>query len=193
MNNGQGGADTETGAYMLLGGAARPSNGGTVVRNPGAVIVLPTDDEWYKAAFYDSSTSSYFRYPTGSNTVPTCSGLPTAAPNTANCGNPFGSLVPVGSYPNSPSPYGTFDNGGNIGEFNETIIQAGRVFRGSSWQSQPQFLGSEYRGAGDMESEHPTGGFRLAMIPGGYVPEPGTGLLVIAGLLGIAGGRRRNP
>jgi formylglycine-generating enzyme required for sulfatase activity len=57
MNNGQGNGDTETGAYTLLGGTATPSNGLTVTRNPGATIVLPSEDEWYKAAYYDAMSS----------------------------------------------------------------------------------------------------------------------------------------
>jgi formylglycine-generating enzyme required for sulfatase activity len=53
LNNGQGAGDTETGAYTLLGGTATPSNGTTVTRNAGATIVLTSENEWYKAAYYD--------------------------------------------------------------------------------------------------------------------------------------------
>ena len=72
MNNGQGSGDTETGAYTLLGGTATPTNGDTVTRNAGATIVLTSENEWYKAAYYDSSSSKYFAYPAGSNTPTTC-------------------------------------------------------------------------------------------------------------------------
>jgi Sulfatase-modifying factor enzyme 1 len=51
MNNGLGSADTETGSYTLLGGTATPSNANSVGRNDGATIVLPSENEWYKAAF----------------------------------------------------------------------------------------------------------------------------------------------
>ena len=50
LNNGQGSASTETGAYTLLGGTATPSNGLTVTRNGGANIFLTSENEWYKAA-----------------------------------------------------------------------------------------------------------------------------------------------
>ena len=53
VNNGQGSADTETGAYTLLGGTAVPSNATTVTRNSGATWFLPSENEWYKAAYYD--------------------------------------------------------------------------------------------------------------------------------------------
>src|SRR5262245_53107553 len=72
MNNGQGNGDTETGAYTLLGGTATPSNGGTVTRNAGAAIGLTSEDEWYKAAYYDASTASYFRYPFNFDATPDC-------------------------------------------------------------------------------------------------------------------------
>src|SRR5439155_10027336 len=72
MNNGQGAGDTETGAYTLLGGTATPSNGTTVTRTARATIVLTSEDEWYKAAYYDPSISSFFDYPTGSDTQTNC-------------------------------------------------------------------------------------------------------------------------
>jgi formylglycine-generating enzyme required for sulfatase activity len=128
MNNGQGNSDTETGAYTLLGGTATPSNGMTVTRNAGATIALTSENEWYKAAYYDASSSGYFAYPAGSNTQTTCA-TPTATPNSANCNNDPSDfapvqITPVGSYSGSASPYGTFDQGGNITEWNEAIIQA---------------------------------------------------------------------
>ena len=96
MNNGQGSSDTETGAYTLLGGTPVPSNYDTVTRNGGASILLTSENEWYKAAYYDGSSGSYFAFPAGSNSQTTCS-TPTVTPNTANCGNAVGDLTPNGS------------------------------------------------------------------------------------------------
>ena len=201
MNNGQGNGDTETGSYTLLGGAATPSNGTTAARNGSAQIVLPTEDEWYKAAFFDSSSSSYFDYPTGSNTEVRCN-YPTAAPNSANCGSlpnpPLPSSLgptPVGSYPGSPSPYGTFDQGGNVTEWNEDSGRPGirpstcdpesgaacRRLRGGAWYNDAYVLAASSQDAWPAGSDHQVLGFRLA-----YIPEPSTGLLVVAGLLGLA-------
>jgi formylglycine-generating enzyme required for sulfatase activity len=96
-------------------------------------------------------------------------------------------VVPIGSYSGSASPYGTFDQGGNVYEWNEQVYISG---------SNRQSSGGNFYDAGDRlvanagdivryaTDHHPGLGFRLAM-----VPEPGTGLLVIAGLLGLAGGR----
>jgi formylglycine-generating enzyme required for sulfatase activity len=65
LNNGQGTlASTETGSYTLLGGTPTPSNAATITRNAGAQWVLPTEDEWYKAAYYKSggTNAGYWMY-----------------------------------------------------------------------------------------------------------------------------------
>src|SRR4029453_19079621 len=90
LQNGQGSGDTETGAYTLLGGTATPSNGTTVTRNAGATIFLPSEDEWYKAAYHNAaglSAMDYFDYPAGSDTQTTCAFPPLGTSNTANCQN----------------------------------------------------------------------------------------------------------
>ena len=179
MNNGHGDGDTETGAYTLLGGTATPSNGDTVTRNPGATIFLPSQDEWFKAAYYDASSTGYNGFATG-NSFPNCA-PPTTAPNSANCGNAVGDVTNVGSYTGSPSPYGTFDQEGNVAEWNDTLDDTRRVIQAGSFADPPgQRGGGIYPG-----NSNALLGFRLAMIP-----EPSTGLLVIAGLLGLAGRRR---
>lgn len=116
LNNGQGSGDTETGAYTLIGGQWEPSNWDTVTRNVGAEVFLTSEDEWYKAAYYDPISRSYFNYPTGTGAV--CA-APGATANTANCDNVVGNLTTVGSYTNSPGPNGTFDQGGNVWEWTE--------------------------------------------------------------------------
>ena len=110
LHNGQGHGDTETGAYTLAGGTPIPSNE-PLTRNAGADVFIPTDDEWYKAAYYSTARRRYFDYPAGTNTAIVCS-LPGAAPNAANCGAAVGDLTDVGSYTGSASPNGTLDQGG---------------------------------------------------------------------------------
>jgi hypothetical protein len=63
----------------------------------------------------------------------------------------------------------------------------GRGFRGGAFDgATPSFeLSASARYGGDPTGEVDRLGFRLAM-----VPEPSTGLLVFAGLVGIAGWRR---
>jgi PEP-CTERM putative exosortase interaction domain len=177
MNNGQGNGSTETGAYSSVASLARSAN---------ATIVLPTINEWYKAAFYDAASASYFAYPTASNIETVCS-APGATPNTANCGNAVGGPTVVGSYTGSASPYGTFDQGGNVWEWMDVPSPFPRHFSGGAYDYPASYFAAGttqlYFDSGSIED--PRFGFRLAMIP-----EPGTGLLVIAGLLGL-GMRRR--
>jgi formylglycine-generating enzyme required for sulfatase activity len=185
LHNGQGSGDTETGAYTLLGGTPTPSNGATVTRNPGAIVFLPSENEWYKAAYYDPISDVYYAYPTGTDTPTVCSG-PTGTAHHANCFTGSYAVAAVGAYPGSASPNGTFDQGGNVAEWNDSVVYG---------SSRGRRGGSFYGGAGELAADYPVGvaptlqnddiGFRVAMIP-----EPSTGLLVAAGFAGLALRRR---
>lgn len=61
---------TEDGSYLLNGAASDEAISAAAVRRPGATWVLPTDDEWYKAAYYDPTTGDYYRYPMSSDSRP---------------------------------------------------------------------------------------------------------------------------
>src|SRR5262245_52204491 len=80
LNNGQGNANTEAGAYTLMGSLPIPSNGPSVSRSAGAKWFLPSENEWYKAAYYDPRASAlggpvydrhYWFFPTQSDSAPT--------------------------------------------------------------------------------------------------------------------------
>jgi formylglycine-generating enzyme len=187
LNNGQGGGDTETGSYTLLGGSAFPSNGDTVTRNAGARIFLPSEDEWYKAAYYDAVSTSFFDYPAGTNTPTVCS-APTATANSANCKTPPAAVVlrDVGSYTGSASPYGTFDQGGNVWEWNEDLISGTlRGRRGGAFDGVPLDLAASTQSLSGPLGEFSILGLRVAM-----VPEPSTGVLMMLSMLGLARWRR---
>jgi formylglycine-generating enzyme required for sulfatase activity len=167
LHNGQGGGDTETGAYTLLGGTPTPSNP-MVARNPGAKFFLPTDEEWYKAAYYDAQLGVYYDYPAGTDAQILCS-APTVVPNTANCGGAGGGLTAVGGYPNSASPYGTFDQGGNASEWTDGdagILENRTIRGGSSGYSADRLRGAilEYD---DPWFEWGGMGFRVASLEEG--------------------------
>jgi formylglycine-generating enzyme required for sulfatase activity len=184
LNNGQGAGDTETGAYTLLGGTPTPSNGTTVTRNPGAIAFLTSENEWYKAAYFDNT--SYFDYPVQTNTQTVCTPV-SGTPNRANCNNAVGAVTEVGAYEASASHYGTFDQGGNVWEWNEQLVGGSqRGQRGGAFYDDPVNLGAAYPNGGDPEVEYVGVGFRVASL----VPEPGTGLLVMTGVLGLAWRRR---
>jgi hypothetical protein len=192
LHNGAGNGDTETGAYTLLGGTPTPSNGPSITRNPGAIVFLTSAHEWYKAAYYNPATATYYNYPTSSNTGPTAE-LPPGGTNSANYDLAVGDFTSVGSYIFSPSPYGTFDQGGNAAEWNEMVIQPGvrGAFGGNLAWPLISLHASGTGGAGP-EPEQPLFGFRVAR-----VPEPTTLALLIcgasAGLLCCTVNRRRSP
>jgi formylglycine-generating enzyme required for sulfatase activity len=201
LHNGQGSGDTETGAYTLLGGTAFPDNWESITRSPGARWWLPSESEWYKAAYYNPDTGLYSTYPTRTSSVPN-NLLPSAdTGNSVNYGCALGTcttgkssypMTDVGAYALSLSYYGTFDQGGNVYEWDESIItsvagtSAGR--RGGSWDSFSFDLAKSNRTlievfnlwGGDAQT-----GFRVASA----APEPGTLLLLCLGALG-AGARR---
>ena len=130
---------TEDGAYTLTPEAV---SAGTVLRNPSARFWLPSDDEWYKAAYHQPAEaggdpSNYWLYPTRSNDVP-FSELPPGGSNSANtCCDNQGQATDVGAYVYAASFYGTFDQAGNVQEWTEwtddfTFLGNRRV-RGGSW------------------------------------------------------------
>jgi formylglycine-generating enzyme required for sulfatase activity len=77
----QGASTTEGGAYTIT---ADGISDNTITRSPGALVSLPSENEWYKAAYYDGLLGGYHDYPTGTDTPPTCAD-PNATPDTANC------------------------------------------------------------------------------------------------------------
>jgi formylglycine-generating enzyme required for sulfatase activity len=152
----QGAGTTETGSYDLTIPGAIAGN--TVTRSPGAKFFLPTEDQWYKAAYHQPTSAGgdadgYWLYPTKSNDTPTAAAVnaigeiePDAA-NIANYGhgadwdsngnesNEDGNVTAVGSGgAGSGSFYGAFDMGGNVWEWNETVVSGSfRRLRGGSW------------------------------------------------------------
>ncbi len=184
LHNGQGSGDTETGSYTLgaLDANGRPVDIVGITRNPGATWFLPTEDEWYKAAYHknDGDTANYFEYPTSSDSVPYPE-LPAGGSNSANFSRAVGDLTEAGAYVDSYSPYGTFDQAGNVSEWNESLAYG--PFRGIRGGA---FFSNQYPpSASGPNTIVPAGensfiGFRVAT-----VPEPSS--LALAGI-GLVGG-----
>jgi formylglycine-generating enzyme required for sulfatase activity len=162
LNNGQlsGAQDsttTEDGAYTFSG----PMSVGA--RNAGATIFLTSEDEWYKAAYYDVQFTGYFDFPAGSDIQTTCA-APGAMPNTGNCLFVNLDLTEVGSYTGSASPNDTFDQGGNVKEWNEAVIEPYRGVRGGYFIPTPWYFAASTRGNSYPQVEGYFMGFRVAMI-----------------------------
>ena len=159
-------------------------NRANLFRNSLTRYVLPSVDEWYKAAFYDPVTDVYFDFPNGSDTGP----LPVASgtdPNSAiwnQTSGPADILLAGGQ-----SPFGTVGQAGNVWEWDETEVDlvnddpvAIRGVRGSAWRLSITDLGlsSSFRNSALPSSSIGDVGFRVVSIP---IPEPAAFWLAASG------------
>jgi sulfatase modifying factor 1 len=95
-------------------------------------------------------------------------------------------LTEAGVFSNSGSAYGTFDQGGNVWEWNDAVIASSRGERGGSWFYDDDYLQSDNRDFLDPSVESSNRGFRVAS-----VPEPSTYALVLMAGAGWLVWRRR--
>jgi formylglycine-generating enzyme len=123
---------TEDGSYYL-NGATNWDTLMTVTRKPNATWVIPSENEWYKAAYHknDGVTGHYWNYATRTNNHPSNALINPDPGNNANyyglygvngytIGGPYW-RTEVGEFENSQSPYGTYDQTGNVSEWTEGI------------------------------------------------------------------------
>ena len=171
---------TERGAYTLDGVT---SGGLTITRNPGAKFWIPSEDEWYKASYHQPAgqggdSDDFWLYPTKSNDAPgNTIGVATPSnhanfrtPNnffsvtqSANYDSNQNYLTAVGSYPDSASFYGTYDQGGNVFEWNDAVISSSnRGRRGGSWGDPGDRLSSSFRDEMSPANDDNLVGFRVA-------------------------------
>lgn len=165
---------TEDGAYTLLGAI-----GGTFIKNVDAKVWIPSEDEWYKAAYYDPTKNAgaggYWLHANQSDTMTTNDiGLAGAANYhdangyaTYTGGTSWGE-TDVGAYgANSDSYYGTNDQAGNVLEWNDAvnIYDSSRGLRGGSWFESEYGLRSSSSDYLDPSLQGDLVGFRVASVP----------------------------
>ncbi|TAK97643.1 MAG: PEP-CTERM sorting domain-containing protein [Verrucomicrobia bacterium] len=197
LNNGQPtglqtAATTETGAYSLNGAIS----GGGFTRLASAAYALPTDAEFYKAAYYQPAATGgdadgYWLFPTRSNTQPNSRNGSTTDPNSANyyyddgIANGYNGgyavnnstsytiesvLTPVGAFTLASSYYGTFDQGGNAAEWNELASGSSHLLLGGGFGSPGVVLQSDMSyNFSQPQMIYGDVGFRIVAIP-----EPGS-------------------
>ena len=172
--------DVNDGVYNFSGETYQSTDRASAMATHGTIYALPTEDEWYKAAYYNVSGNSYSLYADGSGTVPTEGGGSTGWNyNGVNSSPNYTRDVADGSSEENS----TVNMNGNVFEWME---DSAGVIRGGSYDVYELYLRSSSRYAYAPSSEADSVGFRLV----GVVPEPATaGMLAISGLL-IAGYRR---
>jgi formylglycine-generating enzyme required for sulfatase activity len=189
---------TEDGSYYL-NGATSDLALAAVTRKANAKYVIPTDNEWYKAAYYDPNKPGgpgYWLYPTKSNSIPT--NAPDAnGTNNANywddhgtgiggpsIGAPYGKTE-AGAFASSPSSYGAFDMGGNAMEWTESNqFDYTRHVTGGAFAWDDTFLAAASWMVDDPTYEADGFGFRIA-----EVPEPLSAVVLLMGAMLVT--RRR--
>ena len=166
----------ETGAYPLLGATS-----GSFSREPGATAWVPSEDEWFKAAYFNvtDDVKYYMNFATGlyfstAEMDESNKPLPVAADSLGNglaggqgyrinwlrgaiWNDLLGNAVTVGTS-GGGSFYGTYDQDGNVEEWTESIgaFSEARVTRGGNWSSGGRtsdgiFLNSSQAGIGERK------------------------------------------
>jgi formylglycine-generating enzyme required for sulfatase activity len=207
MNGASSSSSTETGAYTLVGGQ---TTGTAPAMNSGATFYIPTEDQWYKAAYYKggSTNAGYWDYATQSDIAPTAvtadsTGIGSAGSTgnfanydyTADWNSQNGNVTTVGTN-GGPSAYGAFDMSGNLREWtgaNGSLLP----LRGGCWDTSAPDLSSSSSLIRDPSADSACRGFRLASAVSApsSVPEIdpnsiGSVLALVLGSLGLLERRR---
>jgi len=187
----QGNGTTEMGSYTLTGATSvnlLPDHA-ALAGGATAKWLLTSEDEWYKAAYYKGggTDAGYWDYSTQSDTAPTAE-LPEGTDLVNGSANYWDGgyldttdyTTEVGAYTDKPSdsPYGTFDQGGNVWEWNEALIGSNNGMRGGSFGNDDYYVHASIQYNYYPAFEGRNIGFRVAS-----VPEPVTmAILALGGL-----------
>ncbi len=154
-------------------------------RNSNTHYFLPSENEWYKAAYYSGSGTLYFDYATESDVIPTAVASGTVAGTTVYGAGAVTAPADI-TQAGGLSHYGTMGQDGNVNEWNESAFAAPndvsselRGIRGGAWNNPENDLRSSIRGNNAPSASFTNFGFRVAS-----VPEPScAGLMIGSGLM----------
>jgi formylglycine-generating enzyme required for sulfatase activity len=168
------------GAFQLWEPTDPGFNAKNPFRNRQARYVLPSADEWHKAAYYDPLNDRYWLYPFGSDDPPVAVASGTD-PGTAvyNQAGPADVYLAGGE-----NLFGLVAMAGNVAEWEETnmtlindTLADLRGVNGGWWTPLlPENFASSFRNSGLARARPGVVGFRIASIP-----EPSTILLMLVG------------
>lgn len=183
------------GAFQLWQVTDPGYNPANPLRNSLAVYVLPSVDEWYKAAFYDSVAEVWWDFPIGSDDPP----IPVESgndPGTAVWNQVTGPAdVQMAG---GESPYGTVGQGGNISEWQESPFDGvlsvistpdARSRRGADWGPASNGTGLSSLAGGNRLATFPATSLGIRIVK---VPEPASAISALL-LLSLAPRRRQPP
>jgi len=161
-------------------------------RSKRAKYFLPSYNEWYKAAYYNPTNSTYYDYANGSDTAPGAVASGTTAGTAVYDGQSGPADVNLAG---GLSPYGVMGLGGNVFEWEESSGDlanssgsSSRGVRGGFWIGSSSFLSSSARYYLTPSFENFSFGFRVASLSSSAppaVPEPS--MMVIGTLFGLGG------
>ena len=166
--------DKSKGAYRFSGNNTNPGSFLSIDRTAaeaafGTIYVIPTEDEWYKAAYFKPDGSGYSRYANGTDIAPVA-----GAQTNYYSFNHYYNGQPWNLGSGEQEQNGTFDMMGNVFEWNETLYGSDFGMRGGSYYGYDYDCSSSWLEHHSPNSEGDDIGFRVASV----VPEPATLLLL---------------
>jgi formylglycine-generating enzyme required for sulfatase activity len=147
------------GAYQLGTDGSITVDRASAISVYGTVYVIPTEDEWYKAAYFKPDASGYSSYANGTDTAP-------IAGVQSNYGDVINAPWDIGT--GTIEQNGTFDMMGNVWEWSEDLFYNNSIFgfRGGSYTGT--WAGTNVSSSGRFNVQPgfggPDMGFRIASV-----------------------------
>ena len=165
LSNGGGDTDPQKGSYLLKGGiqpkVTLPDHG-ALAAGKGTQWVIASENEWYKAAYYDPDKqggAGYWPFAVSGGSAPAC--------------NLNSNQISAAGAFKVASPYGTYDQNGNLWEYNETRNGNKVGLRGGSFfiNDNEGYLRSHTRYE-VLSAKWPNYGFRVVALGGKSKASP---------------------